>query len=79
MPLINCEMELILNLPKDCVLADMTIRAAGNNDDPPAFLALTGVEFQIMETKLYIMALISHLALYLETVFHSYKLILRAN
>ena len=54
MPLINCEMELILNLPKDCVLADMTIRAAGNNDDPPAFLALTGVEFQIMETKLYI-------------------------
>ena len=32
----------------------MTVRAAGNNDDPPAIAAPTGLEFQITDTKLYI-------------------------
>ena len=41
-PLINCEIELILTWSKNCVLADMT---AGNN--PP-----TGLEFQITDTTL---------------------------
>ena len=32
----------------------MAVRAAGNNDDPPAIAAPTGLEFQITDTKLYI-------------------------
>ena len=43
-PLIYCEIELILTWSKNCVLADMT---AANN--PP-----TGLEFQITDTKLYV-------------------------
>ena len=43
-PLINCEIELILTWSKNCVLADMTV---ANN--PP-----TGLEFQITDTKLYV-------------------------
>ena len=35
-----------------CVLADMAVRAAGNNV-PPAIVAPTGLEFQITDTKLY--------------------------
>ena len=53
-PLINCEIELVLTWSKNCVLADMTVRAAGNNDDPPAIVAPTGLEFQIKDTKLYV-------------------------
>ena len=30
----------------------MTVRAAGNNNDPPAIVAPTGLEFQITDTKL---------------------------
>ena len=41
-PLINCEVEIILTWSKNCVLADM--KAANN---PP-----TGLEFQIKDTKL---------------------------
>ena len=43
-PLINCEVEIILTWTKNCVLADM---AVANN--PP-----TGLEFQITDTKLYV-------------------------
>ena len=32
----------------------MTERDAGNNDDPPAIAAPTGLEFQITDTKLYV-------------------------
>ena len=53
-PLINCETELILTWSKNCALADMTVRAAGNNNDPPAVVAPTGLEFQITDTKLYV-------------------------
>ena len=49
-PLINCEVEIILTWTKNCVLADMTVRAAGNNNDPPATAAPTGLEFQITDT-----------------------------
>ena len=52
--LINCEPELILTWSKNCALADMTVRAAGNNNDPPAIAAPTGLEFQITDTKLYV-------------------------
>ena len=51
-PLINCEVELILTWSKNCVLADMTVRAA--QGDNPAIVAPTGLEFQITDTKLYI-------------------------
>ena len=53
-PFINCEIELILTWSKNCALADMTVRAAGNNNDPPAIVALTGLEFQITASKLYV-------------------------
>ena len=53
-PLINCEIELILTWSQNCALADMTARAAGNNNDPPAIGAPTGLEFQITDTKLHI-------------------------
>ena len=43
-PLINCEVELILTWSKNCVLADMT---EANNPQ-------TGLEFQITGTKLYV-------------------------
>ena len=32
----------------------MTVRDAGNNNDPPAIVAPTGLEFQIKDTKLYV-------------------------
>ena len=32
----------------------MAVRVAGNNNDPPAIVALTGLEFQITDTKLYV-------------------------
>ena len=51
-PLINCEIELILTWSKNCALADITVTAAGNNNDPPATVAPTGLEFQIKDTKL---------------------------
>ena len=44
-PLINCEVETILPWSKNCVLADMTVRYAGNNNDLPAIVAPTGLEF----------------------------------
>ena len=50
----NCETELILTWPKNCVLTDMTVRTAGNNNDPPTIVAPTGLEFQITDTKLYV-------------------------
>ena len=52
--MINCEVELILTWSKNCVLADVTVRAAGNNNDPPAIVAPSGLEFQITGTKLYV-------------------------
>ena len=45
-PLINCETELILTWSKNCVLADMTVRDAGNNNDLPAIAAPTGLKFK---------------------------------
>ena len=51
-PLINCEVELILTWSKICVLADMTKRnAQGNN---PAIVPPRGLEFEITDTKLYV-------------------------
>ena len=45
---------MILTWSKNCVLADMTVRAAGNNNDPPAVVAPTGLESQITDdTKLF--------------------------
>ena len=53
-PLINCKIELILTWSKNFVLAGKTVRAAGNNNDPSAIVAPTGLEFQITHTKLYV-------------------------
>ena len=52
-PLINYEVELILTWSKNCVLADMTVRTA--QDDNPAIVAPLGLEFQIIDTKLYVL------------------------
>ena len=51
-PLINCEVELILTWSKNCVLADMTTRNA--QDDNPAIVAPSGAKFKITDTKLYV-------------------------
>ena len=53
-PLINFEIKLILTWCKKRTVADMTVRAAGNNNDPPAIVAPTALEFQITDTKLYV-------------------------
>ena len=50
-PLINCEVELILTWVKNCVLGDMTER--GEEGDNPTIVAPTGLQFQITDTKLY--------------------------
>ena len=54
MPLINCEVEIILFWTKNCVLADMTVRAAENNNNPPEIVAPSGATFEIIDTKLYV-------------------------
>ena len=47
---------MILTWSKNCALADMTVRAAGHNNDPTAIIALTGLEFQVTASKLYVPA-----------------------
>ena len=49
-PLINCEVEIILTWSKNCVLADMTVDA----DADPAIIAPPGETFKITDTKLYL-------------------------
>ena len=49
-PLINCEVELILTWSKNYVLAEVTVNAGVN----PAIVAPSGVTFKITDTKLYV-------------------------
>ena len=49
-PLINCDIELILTWSKNCVLADMTVNPLVS----PAIVAPTELEFKITDTKLYV-------------------------
>ena len=49
-PLINCEVELILTWSKNCILADMTVNASANL----AIVALSSATFQIKDAKLYV-------------------------
>ena len=49
-PLINCEVELILTWSENCVLADMTLDAYAD----PAILAPSGAKIKITDTKLYV-------------------------
>ena len=51
-PVINCEVELILTWSKNCVLVDMTVRDTEDNN--PNIVSLTGLEFKITDTKLYV-------------------------
>ena len=51
-PLINCEVELILTWSKNFALVDMTER--DGEGDNPAIVAPTGLEFKITDTKLYV-------------------------
>ena len=52
-PLINCGKELTLTWSKNYALFGMTARSAGNNNDPPATVAPTGLEFQITDIKFH--------------------------
>ena len=52
--MINSEIELILTWSKNDVLVDMTARAAGDNNDPPAIFAPTALEFHITGITLYL-------------------------
>ena len=49
-PLINCEVELILTWSKNCILADMTVNTAAN----PAIVSPSGATFKITDTRLYV-------------------------
>ena len=49
LPLINCEVELILTWSQNCVLP-MTVNALAN----PAIVAPTKLKFEITDTKLYV-------------------------
>ena len=49
-PLINCEVELVLPWSKNCVLADMTVNTGAN----VAIVAPSGVTFKIKDTRLYV-------------------------
>ena len=51
-PLINCEVELILTWFKNFLLLDMTERDA--EGDNPGIVAPTGLKFKIADTKLYV-------------------------
>ena len=53
MPLINCEIDLILTWSKSCVLIDIIARAAGGVG-LPAIAAPTGTTFKIKDTKLHV-------------------------
>ena len=49
-PLINCELELILTWSKNCVLVDMAARdAEGNN---PAIVAPSGAKFRAIKNRI---------------------------
>ena len=52
--ILSYEVELILTWSKNSVLADMTERDAGNNDDLPAIVAPTELKFKIKDTKFYV-------------------------
>ena len=49
-PLINCELEIILTWSKNCLLTDMTVDV----DADPAIVAPSGATFKITDTKLYV-------------------------
>ena len=51
-PLVNCEVELILTWSRNCVLADMTTRNV--QDGNPAIVAPSAAKFKITDTKLYV-------------------------
>ena len=51
-PLINCEVELILTWSRNCVLADITRRNAQSNN--PAIVAPTELELKVKDTKLHV-------------------------
>ena len=53
-PLINCEIELVLAWSKSFAFANVTERDAGNNNDPPAIVTPTELELQVTDTKLYV-------------------------
>ena len=61
-PLINCEVYIILAWSKNCVLTDMTIHAAvpAQEDNPAraAINALTPPSFSVAGTKLYVPVII---------------------
>ena len=52
MPLINCEVNIILTCSRNCALIDMTTGAA--QGDNLTIVALTGATFKITDTKLYV-------------------------
>ena len=57
MPLINCEINLILIWSENCILTDITqaaIPAQGDNPERPAINAATSAIFKVTGTKLYV-------------------------
>ena len=52
--MINCEIDLILTWSESCALADMIVRVAENNNDPPAIVAPEILKFQITDINCYV-------------------------
>ena len=57
-PLLNCEINLILTWSKSCVLTDLikhaAVAAQGNNPERPAIAAPVNAAFTLADTKLYV-------------------------
>ena len=51
-PLINCEVELILTWSNNCILGDMITKDA--EGDNPAIVASSGGKCKVTDTKLYV-------------------------
>ena len=54
-PLVDCEVEMVLTWSINCALADTTVRAAVNDNDSPTVVTPTGLQFQSKDTKMIIL------------------------
>ena len=56
MALINCEIEVVLSLSKNCIIFEISRTIAVVGDNPAEAALTTGTTFQISNSKLYVPA-----------------------
>ena len=54
LPLFNCEVELYLTWPKNCVISEISRTPEVGRDKPVDAILATGATFQINNTKLHV-------------------------